>query len=498
MKFAKLFFLGSFFLILFFQIEIAQAYISRDEAKDLLGTQFIEASDQNVDAYRQSINVGMSNEQAVDNVNQASALRNSDGLPTSDTVSTNEGSWAYNGDTLLFTPNQSYSPSVNESKRNFDYTQRRAKGIEEVVDEDKLGGEDYNDAFYDFKSELNRSNLANTNVGNLMLQEYRETADPDEFMGHAKNKAEADAMNNAVAYGLFDKVEQTAKENDIDLNDIVGYSTHLQIPGGYDVKIQTKDGEIYPPPLNDNGDSSDNSASGDDGGASNGGNQSDGSGNGTSVVTGDTGGLVPCGHGSDPANRCTLCDLFVGVQRIIQWGKNILVAVALTAMVVGGIMYIVSAGNQQMMESAKNVIKQALVGVIIVLGAWLIINTVMWLIVVKNDMGVGAGGSWYNFSCGGGGTVNTDVLNNSVNNAFDNMLNGSINNTNNTSSGQNSGLPSSVSTSTSQPASTQNTPPSNTNPSSTPPSTQDSCPVGQHSVNIIDIQGNLTPTCVSD
>ena len=129
----------------------------------------------------------------------------------------------------------------------------------------------------------------------------------------------------------------------------------------------------------------------------------------TANAAGDTGGLIPCGHGSDPNNRCTLCDLFVGIGRIIDWGRNILVAVALAALVIGGIMYIVSAGNQQMMESAKNVIKQALIGVAIVLGAWLIINTIIWLLVVKSDMGVGAG-NWWNFDCGGGANGGIDVV----------------------------------------------------------------------------------------
>ena len=129
---------------------------------------------------------------------------------------------------------------------------------------------------------------------------------------------------------------------------------------------------------------------------------------------GDTGGLVPCGHGTNVDNRCTLCDLFVGIDRIIKWGRNILVAVALTALVAGGIMYIVSAGNQQMMENAKTLIQQALVGVLIVLGAWLIVNTVIWLLVVKSGMGVGAG-DWWNFDCNAGGVNTSTPANNGTN-----------------------------------------------------------------------------------
>ncbi|MDY0302764.1 MAG: hypothetical protein RBR98_03140, partial [Candidatus Moranbacteria bacterium] len=94
----------------------------------------------------------------------------------------------------------------------------------------------------------------------------------------------------------------------------------------------------------------------------------------------ETGGLVPCAGDSIFENRCTLCDLMVGMKGIIDWGMKILVVVALVAIVAGGIMYIISAGNSGMMESAKTVIKQALWGVVIVLGAWVIVNTILWMI----------------------------------------------------------------------------------------------------------------------
>ncbi|MGW8185130.1 MAG: hypothetical protein ACWGHO_03390 [Candidatus Moraniibacteriota bacterium] len=116
----------------------------------------------------------------------------------------------------------------------------------------------------------------------------------------------------------------------------------------------------------------------------------------------DTGGLVPCGGDSVFANRCTLCDLIVGIRDIIKWGRSILIVVALLAIVAGAIMYIVSAGNSGMMESAKNVIKQALWGVVIVLGAWVIVNTVLWLMATNlSNVGIS---SWSDFDCEGGGS----------------------------------------------------------------------------------------------
>ncbi|MFA7466536.1 MAG: hypothetical protein WCZ08_03955, partial [Parcubacteria group bacterium] len=60
-----------------------------------------------------------------------------------------------------------------------------------------------------------------------------------------------------------------------------------------------------------------------------------------------------------------------------------------------------SAGNEETMETAKNFIKQSLYGVAIVLGAWLIVNTTMWLLATRGDLGIGVS-SWNDFNCEGG------------------------------------------------------------------------------------------------
>jgi len=69
---------------------------------------------------------------------------------------------------------------------------------------------------------------------------------------------------------------------------------------------------------------------------------------------------------------------------------------------VGAIMYVISAGNTGMMELGRNVIKQALWGVVITLGAWLIVNTTLWLMASKltdggdNFLSIA---SWNNINC---------------------------------------------------------------------------------------------------
>ena len=109
--------------------------------------------------------------------------------------------------------------------------------------------------------------------------------------------------------------------------------------------------------------------------------------------------LVPaCGEGTSISDRCTLCHLFIGMKEIIDWGRNILVIVAVVAIVAGGIMYIISAGDEKMMSSAKGIIKQALWGVLIVLGAWVIVNTTM-VVLGTNLNALSITSSWNEFSC---------------------------------------------------------------------------------------------------
>lgn len=107
-------------------------------------------------------------------------------------------------------------------------------------------------------------------------------------------------------------------------------------------------------------------------------------------------GLVPCGGNNE--EMCTLCHLIIGIKGLIDWGFTILVFIALLAIVIAGIMYIVSAGSDQEMEKAKNMVKQTLTGVAIILGAWLLINTTFLLLGKKGNLGIGVT-DWNSFSC---------------------------------------------------------------------------------------------------
>jgi len=115
---------------------------------------------------------------------------------------------------------------------------------------------------------------------------------------------------------------------------------------------------------------------------------------GSSICLAD---IVPCGKsGGSP---CTICHLIVGIQNLVNWGKNILVTVAVVGIVIAGIIYMLSSGSETMITTAKSCFKASLVGFTIAIAAWLMINAVLfWLISAKTDLGVGVTG-WNSFSC---------------------------------------------------------------------------------------------------
>lgn len=109
--------------------------------------------------------------------------------------------------------------------------------------------------------------------------------------------------------------------------------------------------------------------------------------------------LVPCGIGSDVAKKCTLCHLVEGFRNLVQFFLTLLAWVSLFSLAVAGIMYIVSAGNETMMNTAKSFIQATLIGFAVTLTAWLIVNVlIVTLLPTDSALGVGAN-SWNDFQC---------------------------------------------------------------------------------------------------
>jgi hypothetical protein len=100
------------------------------------------------------------------------------------------------------------------------------------------------------------------------------------------------------------------------------------------------------------------------------------------------GGLVPCGRScDDPCTEiceccpCTICHFFVLIKRIIDFLTTTIAFPLLALMiVVGGIMFLTSSGSEKQLTKAKEILKAAAIGILIVLCAWVIIDTVITLL----------------------------------------------------------------------------------------------------------------------
>lgn len=106
-------------------------------------------------------------------------------------------------------------------------------------------------------------------------------------------------------------------------------------------------------------------------------------------------GLVPCGGKTDP---CTLCHLIIMANNLFNFGLDILVTVALLGIAIGGVMYILAAGNETALTRAKGFLWAAVGGFAIVLAAWLIVFITMSFLSAKDDLGINKT-DWSTFDC---------------------------------------------------------------------------------------------------
>jgi hypothetical protein len=127
----------------------------------------------------------------------------------------------------------------------------------------------------------------------------------------------------------------------------------------------------------------------------------------------DAAGLVPCGRNDGtPAEQapCTVCHVIVGGVGVIKWGLSIMTVLGITVAFAMAVLYVVSAGDQGMMSTAKGGIKAVLVGFAIMLSAWLIVNIVLTILIDPNDTSKPLGGlvqdGTFSFSCDVSSNVN--------------------------------------------------------------------------------------------
>ena len=125
-----------------------------------------------------------------------------------------------------------------------------------------------------------------------------------------------------------------------------------------------------------------------------------------------SGPIVPCGRDTngngilDQSEHCTLCDIFKMLQTIITFIGAAIFVIATIFVGVGGIIMLTSGGSPDKVGQGKAMITNAVIGIIIALLSWVIINEV--LIAVSGSMPGERVGKifdwpWNQIQCVGGG-----------------------------------------------------------------------------------------------
>ena len=85
-------------------------------------------------------------------------------------------------------------------------------------------------------------------------------------------------------------------------------------------------------------------------------------------------GLVPCGVSCS----CTLSNFFVMLARIFNFVvKMIATPLAIAMLTIGGVMILISAGNQNLLSLGKKTVYASIIGLVLVFCSWLIIDFIL-------------------------------------------------------------------------------------------------------------------------
>ncbi|MFH1582194.1 MAG: hypothetical protein ABIA08_00295 [bacterium] len=104
--------------------------------------------------------------------------------------------------------------------------------------------------------------------------------------------------------------------------------------------------------------------------------------------------IVPCGESGNP---CKLCHLFVMLDNILDFiFIDLIPPIAVLAILIGGIYFFVSSGNPQNIAKAKGILTAVAIGLLIIYGSWLLVNSFFLVIGVNEWTGLD---SWFEYPC---------------------------------------------------------------------------------------------------
>jgi hypothetical protein len=97
-------------------------------------------------------------------------------------------------------------------------------------------------------------------------------------------------------------------------------------------------------------------------------------------------GLVPDCAKAEKGKTCTLQDLFTFAQKLFKYLMWLAVTLSTISIAVAGFYYIFAGGDPGDISKAHEILKYSILGIVLAVGAWIIVNTIL--------VGLGATGDY--------------------------------------------------------------------------------------------------------
>ena len=107
----------------------------------------------------------------------------------------------------------------------------------------------------------------------------------------------------------------------------------------------------------------------------------------------DPAGIVPCGNKD---TICHICEITLLAQNIINFAVYLATALAAILFMYAGFKYATASANPGQIEEAHKIFWNVLIGMVFVLGAWLIVDTIMKALFDEGNKGFGP---WNELQC---------------------------------------------------------------------------------------------------
>lgn len=99
---------------------------------------------------------------------------------------------------------------------------------------------------------------------------------------------------------------------------------------------------------------------------------------------------VQCNEsGADP---CDLCDAYKVASNLVDFLIDIALGIATLFIAIGAILIMISGANEKRYEMGKKSVTNAVLGLFITLGAWLVVNTLITILAPETE-------GWNNITC---------------------------------------------------------------------------------------------------